>query len=70
MVGPKPRRLASIPGNPPSLARVPPGCPFQPRCPARHARCRERPPLFQRGGQDIACWLPEERGEAAGVAAS
>ena len=70
MIGPKPHRLTSIPGNPPSLARVPPGCPFQPRCPARHARCRERPPLFVRGAQDIACWLPEERGEAMGALAS
>ncbi len=70
MVGPKPHRLTSIPGNPPSLARVPPGCPFQPRCPARHARCRERPPLFVRGAQDIACWLVEERGEAMGALAS
>ena len=70
MVGPKPRRLASIPGNPPSLARMQPGCSFQPRCPARHARCSTRPPLFERGGQAIACWLPEERGETAGVAAS
>jgi len=70
MTGPKPRRLASIPGNPPSLARALPGCPFQPRCPARHARCRERPPLFVRGEQDIACWLPEERGEVIGVAAA
>ena len=69
MVGPKPRRLTSIPGSPPSLSRVPPGCPFQPRCPSRHARCRERPPLFVRGGQSIACWLPEERGEAVGVEA-
>ena len=70
LVGPKPHRLTSIPGNPPSLARVPPGCPFQPRCPARHARCRERPPLFVRGTQDIACWLPEERGEVVGALAS
>ncbi|MFZ1490019.1 MAG: ABC transporter ATP-binding protein [Ilumatobacteraceae bacterium] len=26
------QRLASIPGNPPSLLKPPPGCPFMPRC--------------------------------------
>jgi peptide/nickel transport system ATP-binding protein len=65
MLGPKPHRLASIPGNPPSITRIPPGCPFQPRCPHRHDRCAERPPLFRRDAQDIACWLIEERGEAS-----
>ncbi len=68
MLGAKPHRLPSIPGNPPSIARVPKGCPFQPRCPHRHDRCAERPPLFRRDGQDIACWLPEERGEVTTLA--
>ncbi len=74
MLGPKPHRLASIPGNPPSITRIPPGCPFQPRCPHRHDRCAERPPLFRRdgpgSGQDIACWLIEERGEASTLEAA
>ena len=26
-------RLVPIPGTPPSLINVPPGCPFHPRCP-------------------------------------
>jgi peptide/nickel transport system ATP-binding protein len=64
MLGPKPERLRSIPGNPPLPARLPRGCPFQPRCPHRHDRCTEDPPLFQRGDQYIACYLVEERGEA------
>ena len=64
MRGPKPHRLASIPGTPPSLADTPQGCPFQPRCPSRHARCAQRPPLFRRGAQDIACWLVDEHAGA------
>ena len=52
-------RLASIPGRPPDLARLPDGCPFAPRCPWVHDRCRkERPPLRDLApGQQSACWL-------------
>jgi peptide/nickel transport system ATP-binding protein/oligopeptide transport system ATP-binding protein len=39
------RRLPAIPGQPPSLLRVPEGCPFQSRCPHAFDRCRELPPL-------------------------
>lgn len=46
----------------PDAAHVPPGCPFNPRCPLVFDRCRvERPPLFQVGDQRIACWLAEDR---------
>jgi oligopeptide transport system ATP-binding protein len=39
-------RLRPITGAPPSLARIPPGCPFHPRCPYVFDQCRtERPPL-------------------------
>ena len=42
-------RLIPIPGTPPSLIRVPPGCPFHPRCQytgLTHGRCdTEVPPL-------------------------
>ncbi len=39
-------RLRPITGAPPSLARIPPGCPFHPRCLYVIDRCRqERPPL-------------------------
>ena len=38
--------LASIPGAPPSLAAIPTGCPFHPRCPVRQDICfRVVPPL-------------------------
>ena len=40
-----PKRLPAIPGQPPSLLRVPEGCHFRPRCPHAFDRCREVPPL-------------------------
>lgn len=43
------RRLVPIPGQPPDLTRLPPGCAFQPRCPIgdEDPRCRsEVPPLI------------------------
>ena len=63
MHGPRPARLPSIPGSPPLITAIPQGCPFQPRCPYRHDRCREMPPLFARGGQEVACWLADERAD-------
>ena len=39
-------RLATIPGQPPNLQRLPPGCAFSDRCPRVFDRCRrERPRL-------------------------
>ncbi len=59
MHGPRPHRLAAIPGTPPAPAERPPGCAFQPRCPRRFARCAQRPELFAAGLQDAACFLAE-----------
>lgn len=36
--------LASIPGSPPDLIRLPPGCTYAPRCPLAIAACSEREP--------------------------
>jgi peptide/nickel transport system ATP-binding protein len=63
--GDKPRRLAAIPGSPPLPRARPRGCPFRPRCPFRHGRCLEEPPLFPRGAQDIACFLIPEGADPA-----
>ena len=63
MHGPRPHRLASIPGSPPQLSALPDGCPFQPRCPHRHDRCAALPPLFERGRQSFACWLADEQAD-------
>ncbi len=54
---PLPARLPSIPGQPPDLAALPAGCAFAPRCPLRHARCHELPPLLSRtdARHEVAC---------------
>ncbi len=54
-------RLTAIDGQPPDLAALPPGCPFQPRCPKAEPRCaREDPPAFPVGDGHVArCWLRE-----------
>jgi oligopeptide/dipeptide ABC transporter ATP-binding protein len=63
-------RLASIPGSPPDLTRVPDGCAFAPRCPLAIDRCRaERPALVARaGGGRVACHRADEIVAEADVA--
>jgi len=39
--------LRGIPGLPPSLLNLPPGCPFAPRCPYAFDRCRVETPVLQ-----------------------
>ncbi|MBM4437333.1 MAG: ABC transporter ATP-binding protein [Actinobacteria bacterium] len=52
------RELVAIPGLPPTLINVPPGCPFHPRCPSAFERCsREVPRLQAVGAQRVACHL-------------
>jgi len=60
---PKPRRLSTIPGLPPSLLRLPEGCAFGPRCAHRFDRCDERPALLAKVGEGHldACHLDIER---------
>jgi peptide/nickel transport system ATP-binding protein len=41
---PRGARLVPIPGGPPSLAALPPGCPFAPRCPLAIDDCRAAEP--------------------------
>src|SRR6478752_4144708 len=48
---PKPDRLFSIKGSPPSLIRPPEGCKFRPRCPHAFDRCTEEPGLEERCGR-------------------
>ena len=38
------KELASIPGSPPDLIDLPPGCKFHPRCSYATERCREEEP--------------------------
>jgi peptide/nickel transport system ATP-binding protein len=55
-------RLVPIEGSPPSLIRVPPGCPFHPRCPHRFQPCDKEVPAFKDrgGGHPEACHLSIE----------
>jgi oligopeptide/dipeptide ABC transporter ATP-binding protein len=63
---PKPRRLSAIPGQPPSLLRLPPGCAFSDRCAHRFGRCDERPELLDKAGNghlDACHLVPEQKKE-------
>ncbi|MFF5606212.1 ABC transporter ATP-binding protein [Streptomyces cellulosae] len=47
----KGRELYAIKGLPPNLTRIPPGCPFHPRCPlARDVCTTDDPPLYEVSG--------------------
>ena len=54
------RRLLAIPGFPPDLARLPPGCPFSPRCGRAEPGCRQaRPELLPLDAEHrAACYVP------------
>ena len=60
---PKPKKLASIEGMPPSLINLPQGCRFRPRCPHSFEKCFEEPDLTNRveeRGHLDRCWLSVE----------
>lgn len=54
-------RRESAPGKPPSLADLPSGCSFHPRCPLRKNICENEVPTLKevRPGHKVACWLME-----------
>ena len=56
-------QLVEIGGQPPDLARLPPGCPFAPRCPERQAVCDEAfpPTVDVAGGHTASCWAVPAR---------
>ncbi len=55
-------RLQPIPGAPPDLADLPPGCSFAPRCPRMQSACNERvPDLLHVAADHVSrCILAEE----------
>jgi oligopeptide/dipeptide ABC transporter ATP-binding protein len=60
---PRPERLYSIKGTPPSLITLPQGCKFRPRCPHAFDKCMQEPALEQRvetPGHLDRCWLDVE----------
>jgi oligopeptide transport system ATP-binding protein len=54
--------LKAIAGLPPNLLRIPPGCPFNPRCPIALDPCREVVPLLSEPvpGRLAACHRTQE----------
>ena len=64
---PRTGRFRPIRGQPPSLIRVPPGCPFHPRCPFATEICREEVPALvqkDRPAHVAACHHSDEVAEA------
>jgi peptide/nickel transport system ATP-binding protein len=64
---PRPKRLSAIPGQPPSLVRLPPGCAFNPRCGHRFDRCLSEVPELKSSGEGEhrdACHLDQEAKQA------
>lgn len=59
--------LQEIPGTVPNLIRLPPGCPFAPRCPHALPKCQQaRPPIFELSPtHGSKCWLSEKDASAA-----
>jgi peptide/nickel transport system ATP-binding protein len=54
------KRLAGIPGKPPSLLDPPQGCRFRARCPLADEQCLEQPPFAEIAqGHQVACWKVE-----------
>ncbi|MEJ0020562.1 MAG: ABC transporter ATP-binding protein [Acetobacteraceae bacterium] len=50
--------MATIPGLPPIIGALPPGCPFAPRCEAAEPQCsQDEPPMRWRGKHMAACYL-------------
>ncbi len=60
---PRPERLHTIKGSPPSLINPPEGCKFRPRCPHAFDKCTQEPRLENRvetPGHLDRCWLDVE----------
>ena len=55
-------RIRGIPGKPPDMTNLPPGCPFSPRCDYAQDICRERVPKYREvePGHWIFCHRYEE----------
>ena len=64
-IGERRGRLRQIEGAMPRLNQIPPGCPYNSRCPEAFDRCRrERPDLLPAPGSDAACWLYDPKQSA------
>ena len=59
------RELTGIPGSPPDILSLPPGCPFEPRCAFAVDRCavehpRLGPTAFGEKGRSVSCLLHDD----------
>jgi oligopeptide/dipeptide ABC transporter ATP-binding protein len=64
---PSAARPAALQGEPPSAARLPPGCVFSSRCQHAEASCREAEPVLQDdAGHAVACSRWRDIGPAVG----
>jgi peptide/nickel transport system ATP-binding protein len=52
-----------IVGQPPSLLNPPKGCRFAERCDFRFEQCAQEPPLMDKDGRLVRCWLYAEEYE-------
>lgn len=66
---PRKRKLSVIAGLPPNLVRLPPGCPFSPRCQFAMTKCREELPQMEEVGPEhrVACFRSAEVKQLVGV---
>lgn len=60
----KSRRLSQIDGMTPSLAHLPPGCSFHPRCSRARPECSTLPNMIEQDGRRVRCFFPYD-GEVA-----
>jgi peptide/nickel transport system ATP-binding protein len=51
------QELEFIPGKPPSLIGLEPGCRFASRCSHRFEKCDQDPPVINSEGRLMRCWL-------------
>ena len=63
------KRLKAIPGSPPNLLLVPPGCPFAPRCEFVQESCWTEKPVLRDVGRShrISCWVDVPDGASGGL---
>jgi oligopeptide/dipeptide ABC transporter ATP-binding protein len=54
------QELEFIPGKPPSLIGLKPGCRFAPRCSFRFDKCDQDPPTIYKDDRIVNCWLYAE----------
>ena len=54
------KELEFIPGKPPSLIGLKPGCRFAPRCSLRFEKCDQNPLVIEKDGRLVKCWLHAE----------